>query len=134
MKLFQRKIELQRKVELSMKIVKIIGQIAIILILGFASKPTESQTINGAGASFPYPVYAQWAYKYNSLTGVKVNYQSIGSGGGIAQITAKTVDYGASDAPLTVEELDTGGLIQFPMVMGGVTSVVSIAQGSHHLL
>ena len=66
----------------------------------------DAQTLNGAGTSFPYPVYSQWAYKYNSLTGVRINYQSIGSGGGIAQINAKTVDFGASDAPLTAEELD----------------------------
>lgn len=82
--------------------------------------------INGAGASFPYPVYSQWAYKYHKLTGTKINYQSIGSGGGIAQIKAKTVDFGASDAPLKKEELDKAGLIQFPMVMGGVVPVVNI--------
>jgi phosphate transport system substrate-binding protein len=83
-------------------------------------------TINGAGASFPYPVYSQWAYKYNQLTGLKLNYQSIGSGGGIAQIKAKTVDFGASDAPLEVKELDAAGLIQFPLVMGGVVPVINL--------
>jgi len=126
MNVLQHKTELQRKVDTTMKIIKLIGQALIILILGLASIPAESQTLNGAGASFPYPVYAQWAYKYNNLTGTKINYQSIGSGGGIAQIKAKTVDFGASDAPLTTEELDTDGLIQFPMVMGGVTPVVNI--------
>ena len=89
-----------------------------------AEAPT---TINGAGATFPYPVYSQWAYKYERLTGLKLNYQSIGSGGGIAQIKAKTVDFGASDAPLKAEELDTHGLIQFPMVMGGVVPIVRVA-------
>ena len=83
-------------------------------------------TINGAGATFPYPIYSQWAYKYNSLTGVKVNYQSIGSGGGIAQIKAKTVDFGASDEPLKVEDLNQNGLVQFPMVIGGVVPVVNV--------
>lgn len=82
--------------------------------------------INGAGATFPYPLYAQWAYKYKQLRGLKLNYQSIGSGGGIAQIKAKTVDFGASDAPLKAEELDKLGLIQFPMIIGGVVPVVNI--------
>jgi phosphate transport system substrate-binding protein len=83
-------------------------------------------TIIGAGASFPLPVYSQWAHKYHTLTEMKLNYQSIGSGGGIAQIKAKTVDFGASDAPLKAEELEQFGLIQFPMIMGGVVPVVHI--------
>ncbi|MFZ5450075.1 MAG: phosphate ABC transporter substrate-binding protein PstS [Thermodesulfobacteriota bacterium] len=83
-------------------------------------------TINGAGASFPYPIYSQWAHKYNSLTGVKINYQSIGSGGGIAQIKAKTVDFGGTDEPLKPEALAEAGLVQFPMVIGGVVPVVNI--------
>ncbi|MEJ2368157.1 MAG: phosphate ABC transporter substrate-binding protein PstS [Acidobacteriota bacterium] len=86
----------------------------------------QGMTLNGAGATFPYPVYSQWANKYASLTGVKLNYQSIGSGGGIAQIRAKTVDFGASDAPLKAEELDKDGLMQFPMIMGGVVPVVHL--------
>ncbi len=86
----------------------------------------EDLTLNGAGASFPYPIYSQWAHKYNSLTGVKVNYQSIGSGGGIAQIKAKTVDFGASDEPLKPEALAEAKLVQFPMVIGGVVLVVNI--------
>ena len=94
--------------------------------LSFGTIPAGSQTINGAGASFPYPVYSQWSYKYNKLTGVMINYQSIGSGGGIAQIKAKTVDFGASDAPLEKDVLDGGGLMQFPLIMGGVTPVVNI--------
>jgi phosphate transport system substrate-binding protein len=83
-------------------------------------------TINGAGATFPYPVYGQWAWLYNKETGVKLNYQSIGSGGGIKQIQAKTVDFGASDAPLKAEELNKTGLLQFPMIMGGVVPVVNL--------
>ncbi|MCE5314952.1 MAG: phosphate ABC transporter substrate-binding protein PstS [Armatimonadota bacterium] len=89
-------------------------------------KPKSSVTINGAGATFPYPVYAVWADKYNQVTGVKINYQSIGSGGGVQQIKAGTVDFGASDAPLTADELDKAGLTQFPMIMGGVVPVVNI--------
>ena len=83
-------------------------------------------TINGAGATFPYPVYSQWAHDYNKETGVKLNYQAIGSGGGIKQIKAKTVDFGASDAPLKAADLDKFGLMQFPMIMGGVVPVVHI--------
>jgi len=109
-----------------MKIVRLIGQLLIIVILIGLAISAETQTLNGAGASFPYPVYSQWAYQYNRETGIKINYQSIGSGGGIAQIKAKTVDFGASDAPLKKNELDESGLIQFPMVMGGVTPVVNI--------
>jgi len=97
-----------------------------LAVIIFISAAVESQTLNGAGASFPYPVYARWAHKYNQLTGTKINYQSIGSGGGIAQIRAKTVDFGASDAPLEKGELESDGLIQFPMVMGGVIPVVNI--------
>lgn len=80
-------------------------------------------TINGAGASFPFPLYSAWASDYNKETGVKVNYQSIGSSGGIEQITNRTVDFGASDAPLSQEELDEIGLIQFPMTCGGVVAI-----------
>jgi phosphate transport system substrate-binding protein len=95
----------------------------LLLIAGSAFAGT---TINGAGATFPYPVYGQWAWLYNKDTGVKLNYQSIGSGGGIRQIKAKTVDFGASDAPLKAEELDEAGLLQFPMIMGGVVPVVNV--------
>ena len=82
--------------------------------------------ITGAGATFPYPIYAKWAESYNVKTSVKLNYQSIGSGGGIKQITNKTVDFGASDKPLTPEALEKAGLIQFPAVVGGVVPVVNI--------
>lgn len=107
-----------------MKLIK-----SILLTVLFAmSLPVMagSKTINGAGATFPYPVYSQWGYQYNKLTGVKLNYQSIGSGGGIAQIKARTVDFGASDAPLEPQELAKDGLFQFPMVIGGVVPVVNI--------
>ena len=77
--------------------------------------------ISGAGATFPAPVYAKWAEAYKAQTGVGLNYQAIGSGGGIKQIKAKTVDFGASDKPLKPEELNAAGLYQFPTVMGGVS-------------
>jgi phosphate transport system substrate-binding protein len=82
--------------------------------------------INGAGASFPYPIYAKWAGAYQGVSGVGLNYQSIGSGGGIAQIKAKTVTFGASDAPLKAAELAKFGLAQFPTVIGGVVPVVNL--------
>jgi phosphate transport system substrate-binding protein len=84
------------------------------------------EMLNGAGATFPYPVYSAWANEYNKITGVKLNYQSIGSGGGIKQITERTVDFGASDAPLKPEELAKNNLLQFPAVMGGVVLVVNV--------
>jgi phosphate transport system substrate-binding protein len=83
--------------------------------------------ITGAGATFPYPVYAKWAEAYKAQTGIGMNYQSIGSGGGIKQITAKTVDFGASDMPLKPEELEKNGLMQFPTVIGGVVPVINVA-------
>lgn len=82
--------------------------------------------ITGAGATFPYPLYAKWAETYKAKSGVGMNYQSIGSGGGIKQIQAKTVDFGASDKPLTLDELNKAGLTQFPAVMGGVVPVVNL--------
>ena len=85
-----------------------------------------AQEVVGAGASFPAPIYAKWADAYRTATGVKINYQSIGSGGGIKQITAKTVDFGASDMPLKPADLDKDGLMQFPTVIGGVVPVVNI--------
>jgi phosphate transport system substrate-binding protein len=90
------------------------------------SLPVLAADISGAGATFPYPVYAKWADAYKKETGVGLNYQSIGSGGGIKQIKAKTVTFGASDAPLPGKELDESGLAQFPMVMGGIVPVVNL--------
>jgi phosphate transport system substrate-binding protein len=99
------------------------GATALGLITGLAHADTS---INGAGATFPYPIYAKWAEAYKAKTGLSMNYQSIGSGGGIKQIKAKTVDFGASDKPLPVEELNGSGLMQFPMVMGGVVPVINL--------
>lgn len=95
------------------------------LTLGTAAFAAD-ETLNGAGASFPAPVYSAWAHDYNKITGTKLNYQSIGSGGGIKQISARTVDFGASDKPLKPEELAKNKLIQYPAVIGGVVPVVNI--------
>jgi phosphate transport system substrate-binding protein len=94
--------------------------------LAASSFAALAQDVTGAGASFPAPVYAKWADAYNKATGARINYQSVGSGAGMKQIKAKTVDFGASDAPLQDEELAKDGLIQFPMVIGGVVPVVNI--------
>jgi phosphate transport system substrate-binding protein len=97
----------------------------IVVIFTFSTAAIAAD-ITGAGATFPYPVYAKWAEAYKAKTKIGVNYQSIGSGGGIKQIKAKTVDFGASDKPLKTEELDAAGLIQFPTVMGGVVPVINV--------
>ncbi|MBK5102928.1 MAG: phosphate ABC transporter substrate-binding protein PstS [Burkholderiales bacterium] len=98
-----------------------------LLALGIcAASAATAANITGAGATFPYPVYAKWAEAYKAKTGTSMNYQSIGSGGGIKQIKARTVDFGASDAPLELAELEKEGLVQFPAVMGGVVPVVNI--------
>jgi phosphate transport system substrate-binding protein len=99
--------------------------LAAVSTLGFAAT-VSAQEITGAGASFPAPIYAKWASDYNKATGVKVNYQSIGSGGGIKQIDSKTVDFGASDMPQTDEVLKTKGQVQFPTVIGGVVPVINV--------
>src|SRR5258707_12546340 len=96
------------------------------LTLGLFALTANAIDISGAGATFPYPIYAKWAEAYKAKTGIGMNYQSIGSGGGIKQIKSKTVDFGASDMPLEVKDLDEAGLVQFPMVMGGVVPVVNI--------
>jgi phosphate transport system substrate-binding protein len=86
-----------------------------------------AQDVTGAGATFPAPVYAKWADAYNKATGARINYQSVGSGAGLNQIRAKTVDFGASDMPLTDEALAKDGLMQFPTVIGGVVPVINVA-------
>jgi phosphate transport system substrate-binding protein len=88
--------------------------------------PALAVDITGAGATFPYPIYAKWADAYKKSTGTGMNYQSIGSGGGIKQITAKTVDFGASDMPMKAEDLEKNGLMQFPAIMGGVVPVYNL--------
>jgi phosphate transport system substrate-binding protein len=101
--------------------------LAIGLATAQLATPSLAADITGAGATFPFPVYSKWAEAYRKDTGTGLNYQSIGSGGGIKQIQAKTVDFGATDAPLKAEALTKDGLVQFPTVMGAVVTVVNIA-------
>jgi phosphate transport system substrate-binding protein len=100
--------------------------VALVGILAATILPAAAVEISGAGATFPYPIYAKWADAYQKETGFQLNYQSIGSGGGIKQIQARTVTFGATDAPLKGDALDKGGLVQFPMVMGGIVPVVNL--------
>ncbi|WPX45696.1 phosphate ABC transporter substrate-binding protein PstS [Undibacterium sp. CCC3.4] len=95
--------------------------------MAFCFSLAHATDITGAGATFPYPIYAKWAEAYKKATGIGLNYQSIGSGGGIKQIKAHTVDFGASDMPLKLEELDAEGLTQFPAIIGGVVPIVNLA-------
>ncbi|HEX4597956.1 MAG TPA: phosphate ABC transporter substrate-binding protein PstS [Burkholderiaceae bacterium] len=105
---------------------RIVRPLAVAAAGAAVSASALAADITGAGATFPYPVLSQWSTDYSATTGVKINYQSIGSGGGIAQIKAATVDFGASDKPLPPDELAQAGLAQFPIVIGGVVPVVNI--------
>ena len=105
----------------------VIAAFALTAVLALTSAGFAEETLNGAGATFPAPVYSAWAYEYNKVTGMKLNYQSIGSGGGQRQIVERTVDFGASDDPLASDKLARDGLLQFPTVVGGITPVVNIA-------
>jgi len=100
--------------------------LAIALFAALAWTQAQAADISGAGATFPYPIYAKWADAYKKETGIGLNYQSIGSGGGIKQIKAKTVTFGASDMPLKPADLDAARLTQFPMIMGGTVLVVNL--------
>ena len=110
-----------------MQIVSPRSLLALASACAFIATGVQAQEITGAGATFPAPLYAKWASDYNKQTGVKVNYQSVGSGGGIKQIDSKTVDFGASDMPLTDEVLKTKGQMQFPTVIGGVVPILNVA-------
>jgi len=99
---------------------------AVLVAVSFSGIASASETINGAGATFPYPLYSAWAYDYHKATGIRLNYQSIGSGGGQRQISERTVDFGASDDPLESAKLDELKLYQFPAVIGGVVPVVNV--------
>ncbi len=109
---------------------KFSSKASLTAVMGFAAMSlttfAAAQNVTGAGASFPAPLYSKWAADYNKATNVKINYQSVGSGAGLRQIEAKTVDFGASDAPLKDDELAKKGLVQFPTVIGGVVPVVNI--------
>src|SRR6266481_4414525 len=98
--------------------------LAMALFAALTWTSAQAADISGAGATFPYPIYAKWADAYKKVTGVGLNYQSIGSGGGIKQIKAKTVTFGASDKPLKASELDEAGLTQFPAIVGGTELVL----------
>jgi phosphate transport system substrate-binding protein len=100
--------------------------LAAALTAALAAAPARAQEVTGAGASFPAPLYARWAAEYQKATGARINYQSVGSGAGMRQIRGKTVDFGASDAPLTDAELEKDGLMQFPTVIGGVVPVINV--------
>jgi len=100
--------------------------LAAAAALGGALATAQAQDVTGAGASFPAPLYSRWAADYNKATGVRINYQSVGSGAGLRQIRGKTIDFGASDMPLKDEELAKDGLIQFPTVIGGVVPVINV--------
>jgi phosphate transport system substrate-binding protein len=109
-----------------MKLIRFaVAALAITMALHVPAQAVKALT--GAGATFPYPIYSKWAYEYQKVTGVGLNYQSIGSGGGIQQISNKTVDFGASDAPLSGDDLIAKGLLQFPMIIGGVVPVINAA-------
>lgn len=109
-----------------MQLNRIVKSLFIAATAALTLSTVHASEVTGAGATFPYPVYAKWADAYKKATGNTVNYQSIGSGGGIKQIKAKTVDFGASDMPLKIEELDADGLVQFPAVIGGVVPVLNV--------
>ncbi|TNJ35155.1 phosphate ABC transporter substrate-binding protein PstS [Arenimonas terrae] len=102
-------------------------RIAVLAIAAVVGSQAQAAEITGAGASFVFPVMSKWSADYNKATGHRINYQSIGSGGGIAQMKANTVDFGSSDAPLSPADLAASNLVQFPSVMGGIVPVVNIA-------
>jgi phosphate transport system substrate-binding protein len=109
-----------------MKLSSLFFSAAFVIAGVMLAGETRAADISGAGATFPYPIYAKWADAYKKETGTGLNYQSIGSGGGIKQITARTVTFGASDMPLKPDQLEKAGLIQFPTVMGGIVPVVNL--------
>src|SRR5690554_2697625 len=107
-------------------IIRIFINLSAGIALSSAALTVHAVDITGAGASFPYPAYAKWAAQYHADTGARVNYQSIGSGGGQQQIIAKTVDFGASDDPMPIADLEEHNLLQFPAIVGGTVPVVNI--------
>lgn len=105
---------------------KLVKTVVSSMLLALSSVAVQATDITGAGATFPFPVYSKWAEAFKDKSGVGVNYQSIGSSGGIKQIKAKTVDFGATDAPLKADEVEKEGLVQFPAVIGGVVAIVNL--------
>lgn len=111
--------------KLGMKLIT--GAIAGAAALGMVAGTASAASVTGAGATFPAPIYLKWAATYKGVSGTTINYSSIGSGGGIAQIKAKTVTFGATDAPLKPDDLAASGLVQFPTVIGGVVPIINVA-------
>ena len=109
-----------------MQMKKILNSFVVGASAAMAFSCVAAADMTGAGATFPYPIYAKWAESYKAATNNGLNYQSVGSGAGIKQIKARTVDFGASDMPLKAEDLDAAGLMQFPAIMGGVVTVVNL--------
>jgi len=109
-----------------MRLNYLIRSVAAVAVTAMTCVGVQAADLTGAGATFPYPIYAKWAEAYKNATGNGLNYQSIGSGGGIKQIKAKTVDFGASDMPLKAQDLQEDGLVQFPVIMGGVVPVFNL--------
>lgn len=105
---------------------RVLLQVSVGIAFGAASLAAQAADITGAGASFPFPIYAKWASAYHEATGNRINYQSIGSGGGQQQIIAKTVDFGASDDPMKADALEKNGLLQFPAIIGGTVPVINV--------
>lgn len=105
---------------------KTLAAAAALAATTLSAAPAVAQEVTGAGASFPAPLYSRWAADYNKATNIRINYQSVGSGAGLRQIRGKTVDFGASDMPLTDDELKKDGLVQFPTVIGGVVPVINV--------
>ena len=105
---------------------KLTTRLAAGAAIAIAALSAQAQNITGAGATFPAPIYAKWAEAYKAATGAQLNYQAIGSGGGVKQITAKTVDFGASDDPMSGDDLTKNGLLQFPAVIGGIVAVFNL--------
>lgn len=106
---------------------RLIVCMALAVSLFVSGRALAADMLNGAGASFPYPLYSAWAYSYEKETGVKLNYQSIGSGGGVRQIVNRTVEFGASDDALKKEDIAKDNLLQWPQVIGGIVMVVNVA-------
>ena len=98
----------------------------LVTLLAALAVTAQAETISGAGATFPAPVYSKWAAEYNKASGIQLNYQAIGSGGGVKQIAAKTVDFGATDDPISEADVKSNGYYQFPTVIGGVVPVINI--------
>ncbi len=105
---------------------RVLLQVSVGITFGAASLVAHAADITGAGASFPFPIYAKWAAQYHEATGNRINYQSIGSGGGQQQIIAKTVDFGASDDPMKADALEKNDLFQFPAIIGGTVPVINV--------